>query len=121
MMPALLKVALGMVQMCLCACYSLASRKALLCRDKLQAALLGAFVADAATMPLHWIYSPADISNILQGKDPEFYEKPSSPFYQYPVGELSPYGEEAFIVLKSVVEHGEVQVCSARGHPTLIR
>jgi hypothetical protein len=72
--------------------------------------LLGAFVADAATMPLHWIYSPEKITAILQGKDPEFYERPSSPFYQYPVGDLSPYGAEAFFVLKSVVEHGGVQV-----------
>jgi ADP-ribosylglycohydrolase len=83
------------------------------CRERLRAALLGAFVADAATMPLHWIYSPEKISAILQGKDPEFYEKPSSPFYQYPVGDLSPYGAEALFVLKSVVEHGGVQVCTS--------
>ena len=72
--------------------------------------MIGSFVADAATMPLHWIYSSDKIRDLLDGKDPEFFPKPSSPFYQYPLGELSPYGAEAFYMLSSVVEHGGVQV-----------
>jgi len=61
-------------------------------------------------MPLHWIYSPEKIQNIIGDDAPEFYKTPSSPFYKYPVGELSPYGAEVFYVLSSVVEHGDVQV-----------
>jgi ADP-ribosylglycohydrolase len=83
------------------------------CRDRARAALIGAFVADAATMPLHWIYPTKQIRDIIGDAKPEFYEKPSSPFYSYKLGDLSPYGEEAFLLLRSIVEHGRVHVCSS--------
>ena len=86
-------------------------------RDRARAALIGAFVADAATMPLHWIYSPSQIKSIIHDKHPEFWAKPSSPFYKYEVGELSPYGAEAFFLLRSIVEHGRVHVRTARSCP----
>jgi ADP-ribosylglycohydrolase len=75
-----------------------------------KAAIIGAFVADAATMPLHWIYSPDEIRGKLDGRDPEFFDPPSSPFYDYKLGQLSPYGEEALPLLESVTEHGGVVV-----------
>jgi hypothetical protein len=81
-----------------------------LCREQAKAALIGAFAADAATMPLHWIYSTAKINELLKGKDPEFFEKPSSPFYQQRVGEQTPWGAEVLFTLQSVVEHGGVDV-----------
>lgn len=66
-------------------------------------------------MPLHWIYSPDKIQSLLGGEPPEFFKTPSSPFYKYPVGELSPYGTEVFYTLSSLVEHGGVQVCTSPG------
>ncbi|KAK3264704.1 hypothetical protein CYMTET_26573 [Cymbomonas tetramitiformis] len=77
-----------------------------------RAAVVGAFVADAATMPLHWLYDTDEIVELLKKKSkmasPEFYQPPSSPFYKYKQGALSPYGDEALPLLRSVVKHGEV-------------
>ena len=33
-------------------------------RAKARACLLGAFVADAATVPLHWVYEESDVSDL---------------------------------------------------------
>lgn len=81
-----------------------------ICRARAKAALIGAFVADAATTPLHWIYDPSKVAGLVGGGDPEFFPTPSCPFYKYPVGDLSPYGAETLFLLSSVVEHGEVDV-----------
>lgn len=45
--------------------------------------IVGAFVADAATMPLHWIYDREKLKSILGDKvsTPEFFNPPSCPFY----------------------------------------
>lgn len=46
-------------------------------------AVIGSFAADAAAMPLHWIYDHSKINAIL-GEHitaPEFFGKPSCPFY----------------------------------------
>lgn len=48
--------------------------------------MLGGIVADAATMPLHWIYKPEAMAELLKSKGkeatPEFFDPPSCPFYQ---------------------------------------
>ncbi|GBF88351.1 hypothetical protein Rsub_01063 [Raphidocelis subcapitata] len=66
-------------------------------------AILGAIVADAATMPLHWVYKPEVMADLLKSKGrestPEFYDPPSCPFYQMPLGTLSPYGAEVAALL----------------------
>lgn len=80
------------------------------CRARARAAVLGAFVADAAAMPLHWIYSPEDIRRKVGSADAAFLEPPESPFYKYPVGKLSPFGFEAMTVLQSVVNRGGINV-----------
>jgi hypothetical protein len=70
------------------------------------AAVLGSFVADAATMGLHWIYDMAELQQHLaagagsRGGAPEFREPPGCPYYQYPSGALSPYGDEALVLLR---------------------
>lgn len=81
------------------------------CRERARAAMLGAFVADAATMSLHWIYDPSEIKAILKGSDhPEFFDPPHSPFYKYPLGSLSPYGDEALALLTSATTRGHIGV-----------
>lgn len=99
--------------------------------DRRKAAVLGALVADAATMPLHWyarqltddrtrfahhhtcmtpmnprLYVPDDIEykvDMSASKQPAFHDPPSCPFYEYPLGALSPYGDEVLPLLDSLI------------------
>ena len=66
------------------------------------AAVLGSFVADAATMGAHWIYDMAELQQRLgsHGATPEFHEPPACPYYDYSSGSLSPYGDEALVLLR---------------------
>jgi len=74
--------------------------------ERAEAAVLGAMVADAAAMPLHWLYDPDDIRRLLQaaGREgqPEFFPVPSSPFYKAAVGTQSPYGNQTLVLLRSL-------------------
>eukprot|EP01034_Spumella_vulgaris_P036503 gene36503-45016_t len=65
------------------------------------------FLADAATMPLHWIYNQKDIAVKLGDNAPAFFSPPSCPFYNYPAGVLSPYGDESIPLLRSISSAGE--------------
>ncbi|KAM3567974.1 hypothetical protein VYU27_009892 [Nannochloropsis oceanica] len=81
-------------------------------RARAKAAVLGAFVADAASCPLQWIYDHATLSSLLAlssdqkgegwegGKDPAFYPVPSCPYFTYPLGASSPYGDEILPLLR---------------------
>ena len=68
--------------------------------------LKASILADAATMPLHWIYNQADITAKVGASSGIFFETPSCPFYSYPSGVLSPYGAEAVPFFRSVAETG---------------
>ena len=73
-------------------------------KNNLSNALLGAIVADCATMPLHWIYDSNKLNESIVNEDKtacEFNAVPSCPFYStkefpghYKVGQPSPYGEQ---------------------------
>lgn len=71
-------------------------------------ALVAAFVADAAAMPLHWIYNTVELDGILAKEnatsEPEFLSKSYAPFYDYPVGEQTPFGEQMLVYLRSLSE-----------------
>lgn len=71
--------------------------------DRARAAVVGAFVADAAAMPLHWIYSQAQITRTV-GRDntPEFYSTPQCQWYSYRTGELSPFGQQGLVYLRTL-------------------
>ena len=64
--------------------------------------MLGAFTADAAAMPFHWIYSQSQISSTLRGADPEFYGDPQCRWYDYSTGELSPFGQQGMVYLRTI-------------------
>lgn len=74
--------------------------------------MLGALLADAATMPLHWIYDLDKLNSLVESKttrtQPEFFPEPSCPFYEYPLGALSPYGDEAYAVLRYAATHTDM-------------
>ena len=76
-------------------------------KQRALAAVTGAFVADAATMGLHWIYDDEKMKQLAVARGsagPEFYEPPSCPFYSYESGALSPYGDEILPLLQDVAE-----------------
>jgi len=77
--------------------------------QKLEIATIGGFVADAASMPVHWIYDLQKLDAVLgeSSKTPEFFSTLSCPFYNsndfpghYSLGSSSPYGEQSFGVLE---------------------
>ncbi|POM73013.1 ADP-ribosylation/Crystallin J1 [Phytophthora palmivora] len=79
-------------------------------KQRALAAVAGGFVADAATMGLHWIYDGDKMKELAAARGsagPEFYEPPSCPFYSYESGALSPYGDEIFPLLQDVADRGE--------------
>ncbi|KAG6620404.1 ADP-ribosylation/Crystallin J1 [Phytophthora cinnamomi] len=83
---------------------------ALSTKQRALAAVTGGFVADAATMGLHWIYDGDKMKQLAEARGevgPEFYEPPSCPFYSYESGALSPYGAEILPLLENVAARGE--------------
>jgi len=94
---------------------SCASRPQLPTEQRARAAIIGSWVADAATMGLHWIYNPNDIrQRLAAGQMPEFFEPPASPEYGahslhaafYVSGANSPYADEVLPLLRSVANEG---------------
>lgn len=86
------------------------SSMSLTAKQRALAAVTGGFVADAATMGLHWIYDGDKMQQLVAARGssgPEFYEPPSCPFYSYESGALSPYGDEILPLLQDVAERGE--------------
>lgn len=77
-------------------------------------AILGAFVADAASLGLHWVYAQRRISE-LAPTDPEF-RTPNARDYEGGVGyfahphkqagDLSQYGEQMLVMLRTLAENG---------------
>lgn len=77
--------------------------------------IVASFLADASTMPLHWIYDQTDIKAKVEaaGGLAVFYEPPSCPFYTYESGALSPYGDEVLPTLRSVAATSELSTEAA--------
>ncbi|RHZ38354.1 hypothetical protein DYB31_011301 [Aphanomyces astaci] len=75
-------------------------------RRAISAAATG-FVADAASMPLHWIYDANELAALVAGNDPTFFSPPASKYYDYPLGSLSPYGDEIVSLLQYLASHDE--------------
>ncbi|MFK7854231.1 MAG: ADP-ribosylglycohydrolase family protein [Granulosicoccus sp.] len=82
-------------------------------------ALIGAVVADAATMGMHWIYDQEHIKNIekigdvlFRQPDANIYEGVRSYFAHAAkrVGDSSQYGESARVVAQVIANHGKYDV-----------
>ncbi|XP_077986655.1 crystallin J1A-like [Glandiceps talaboti] len=75
------------------------------------AAVVGAVVADAAAMPVHWIYNNTALDKALEGyTNPEFREPSAAFFYTIPVGRTSAYGDQAVVLLESLVASNGVNL-----------
>jgi len=71
--------------------------------------IIGAVVADAASLPLEWIYKDATMKEIVGDKNPEFWPESKCPFYSLPTGNLSCYGDELVTCLASMAATGAAQ------------
>lgn len=73
---------------------------------------MSAFVADAAAMPLHWIYDTDEIASILARANatatPEFLPTSHAPFYDYPPGSFTPFGEQMAVYAHSLAQEQRV-------------
>ena len=85
-----------------------------LTKNRAKACILGALVADAATMGLHWVYSQKRILEVAP-EAPEF-RTPDEADYAGGVGyfahagkvagDFSHYGEQMLVMLESLLESG---------------
>ncbi|CAI5736803.1 unnamed protein product [Peronospora destructor] len=72
-------------------------------KERARAAVTSGFVADAATLGLHWIYDDEKMKQLAMERGSaglKFYDPPSCPFYSYKSGALSPYGDEILPLLQ---------------------
>ncbi|MHC4135741.1 MAG: ADP-ribosylglycohydrolase family protein [Planctomycetota bacterium] len=69
-------------------------------------ALLGPFVADAASAGLHWIYDTDEVRR-RGGDTPEFQPPGGNTYHaQRSLGQLTHYGDHALVMLESLVARG---------------
>ena len=82
--------------------------------SRIEAALIGAYVADAAALGFHWLYDPARIADLAQG-DPAFREPDAVDFEGYKgvfvhpgkrAGDLSQYGAQLRVAVQSMLSTG---------------
>uniref|UniRef100_A0A8C2EFL2 Selenoprotein J n=1 Tax=Cyprinus carpio TaxID=7962 RepID=A0A8C2EFL2_CYPCA len=84
---------------------------ALALADRAIGAIIGSAVADAAAQPLHWVYDLQKLSMLLsQSPEPEFRPESANPFYRRNTGQQSCYGDQAFVLLDSLSECGDLNV-----------
>lgn len=67
--------------------------------------VLGAVVADAASLPLEWIYKDATMTGIVGDKNPEFWPESHCPFYTLPTGSVSCYTDEMLTSLETLAKN----------------
>jgi len=80
-------------------------------RSRIEAALIGAYVADAAALGFHWLYDPDRIAS-LAGGNPAFRSPDSSDFegfkgvFVHPdkvIGDVSQYGAQLRVAVQSMI------------------
>jgi hypothetical protein len=73
--------------------------------------ILGSVVADAASIPLTWIYKDATMKEIVGDENPEFWKESKCPFFKVPFGHNSCYGDETITSLKALAgNNGQVDL-----------
>lgn len=75
-------------------------------------AVVGVIVADAAAQPTHWNYKTTyyhdQLKQLNRWENPEFLCPSLNAYYQVPCGSNSCFGDQAFVVLQSLVRSGTV-------------
>jgi len=72
------------------------------------ASIIGAVVADAASLPLQWIYSGEKMKEVVGEKSPEFWPESHCPFYSLPTGSVCCYTDEMLTTLASLAAQSKV-------------
>jgi len=67
-------------------------------------AVIGAVVADAASLPLQWIYDDKKMKEIVGDKNPEFWPESHCPFFSLPTGSSSCYADEMTTSLATIAK-----------------
>ncbi|KAK9528033.1 hypothetical protein VZT92_014535 [Zoarces viviparus] len=85
---------------------------ALTLADRAIGAIIGAAAADAAAQPMHWIYDPDRLKEVLSDLEPcpEFRPQSANPFYRRTTGEQTCYGDQAYVLLESLSQCGDFNV-----------
>ena len=79
-------------------------------RTRAFGAIMGAFVADAASAGLHWIYDVEEVRR-LAAQSPEFRSLEKNPYHnRRRSGQLTHYGDHLCVALESLVERGGLDV-----------
>uniref|UniRef100_A0A3P9H0Y3 Selenoprotein J n=1 Tax=Oryzias latipes TaxID=8090 RepID=A0A3P9H0Y3_ORYLA len=88
------------------------TKMALTMADRAIGAIIGAAVADAAAQPMHWIYNPDRLKEVLSDLEPcpEFRPQSANPFYCRATGEQTCYGDQAYVLLESLSQCGDLDV-----------
>lgn len=62
--------------------------------------------------PMHWIYSPDKLKEILSDLEPcpEFRPQSANPFYRRMTGEQTCYGDQAYVLLESLSQCGGSEI-----------
>ena len=62
--------------------------------------------------PLHWNYDLSKLDAVIGGReDLEFWHPSANPYYSIETGQQSCYGDQALVILKSIVE------CKSKNQP----
>ncbi|KAI3354767.1 hypothetical protein L3Q82_004593 [Scortum barcoo] len=66
----------------------------------------------SAAQPMHWIYNPDRLKEVLSDLEPcpEFRPQSANPFYRRTTGEQTCYGDQAYVLLESLSQCGDVNV-----------
>nr|KAG5689014.1 hypothetical protein BaRGS_030665 [Batillaria attramentaria] len=68
---------------------------------------------EKGAQPLHWLYNEEKLKGIIGDKEEiEFWEPSHNPFYRIPAGSHTCYGDQAYVILKSLVANKGVD-CEA--------
>ena len=87
--------------------------RALPAENKLKmSAIIGAVVADAASLPLQWIYDGKKMKEIVGDKPPEFWAESHCPFYSLPTGSVCCYTDEMLTTLASLATVSKVDTAA---------
>ena len=55
---------------------------------------------------MHWVYKDEDMAKLIEGQtEIEFRDPSANPFYRIPTGSNTCYGDQAFVMLKSLVDN----------------
>ena len=80
-------------------------------------ALVGGLVSDAAAQPTHWNYAVSQLHAKLEKSNksaqPEFHDPSLNAFYKVPCGSQSCYGDQAYVLLRSLVQMKGLKVDEA--------